>query len=184
MAAGKVDSPLRAGEKSRLFFALWPDDSIRKSLAATAATMHGFLRGRATPKEKFHLTLVFLGDVGAAERAALSRPPAQIARKFTLVLDRWGCWAHNGIGWVAPREIPEPLVALVDGLETWLGKTGYSLEQRAHRPHVTLIRKATVAALPDLPSPILWPVREYVLLHSRRDFAGSTYEILGRWPLG
>ncbi|MEQ1879958.1 MAG: RNA 2',3'-cyclic phosphodiesterase [Burkholderiales bacterium] len=171
-------------EKSRLFFALWPDDSIRKSLAATAATMNAFLRGRATREENLHLTLVFLGDVHAAKIPALLSPAAPSALTFNLLLDHWGCWAHNGIGWVAPSDIPGPLAGLVDDLATWLGKMGYVLERRAYRPHVTLVRKARAAALPDLPATIIWPVREFVLLQSRQDFADSKYEILGRWPLG
>jgi RNA 2',3'-cyclic 3'-phosphodiesterase len=170
--------------KSRVFFALWPDDSIRKSLATTAATMNLLLRGRATPEANLHLTLVFLGHVDAAQVPALLSPVAQTVKQFDLILDRWGHWPHNGIGWLAPSKIPGPLAGLVDSLETWLNKMGYVMEQRAYRPHVTLIRKARAAALPDLPAIITWPVRGFVLLQSRQDSAGSTYNILGRWPLG
>jgi 2'-5' RNA ligase len=47
----------------RLFFALWPSAEEQRALAQAAHKAARYSGGRATPEEKLHLTLVFLGSV-------------------------------------------------------------------------------------------------------------------------
>lgn len=170
-------------ERARVFFALWPDAGTRTALAAAARRLQRALHGRRTRDDSIHLTLAFLGDLPLDRLGALLAPPAIAAVPFTLVLDRCGCWPRNGIGWVAPGEMPPALDALAEGLGTWLRAAGFRMEERPFRPHVTLIRDAHCVALPDNIAPIEWRVKAFVLLRSTRAAAGSRYEIIGRWPL-
>ena len=146
--------------------------------------MHGALQGRPTRSESIHLTLAFLGDVDIADLPRLLNPPREIApASFGLTLDDWGCWARNGIGWCAPSCMPEPLGALAANLERWLRESGFTLERRAFKPHVTLLRKARCARMEQAIVPVSWQVNEFVLVRSRALPRESHYEVIGRWPL-
>src|SRR6185503_9972246 len=66
--ARRVDAQAPAGGV-RLFFAAWPPPR-------TAAALHEWskaLRGRATPAEKIHLTLAFLGEADLEKATAAGR---------------------------------------------------------------------------------------------------------------
>ena len=56
---------MQAGESAqRLFFALWPDPAVRAALAGVTARLP-LPRGRLTPPQNLHVTLVFLGAAAA-----------------------------------------------------------------------------------------------------------------------
>jgi 2'-5' RNA ligase len=88
-------------------------------------------------------------------------------------------WKHNQIVWAGPRTIPAPLEGLVASLHGRLRDASFVLEKRPFAAHITLIRKASAAALPPLPR-VEWPAREFVLVRSK---PGSRYEIVERFPL-
>ncbi len=182
-AGGGVRQALSAGTH-RVFFALWPGAGVRAGLARAARKMHRTLGGRCTRADSIHLTLAFLGDVGVDSLPRLLAPPAGVfTSAFRVTLDQWGCWARNGIGWTAPSQVPESLRELAENLEGWLRGAGFELEQRAFAPHVTLVRKAQCAPLPDLVAPIAWQVDEFALIQSHLMPGGSRYRKLGVWPL-
>ncbi len=157
---------------------------MRAALVRTATQMHGAFHGRLTRDDSVHLTLVFLGNVDASRLPTLLMPPARIATpKFTLVLDRWGGWRRNRVGWVAPAATPDSLRVLVANLEEWLAGAGYALERRAFAAHVTLVRDAQVTPMPAPMPPIPWPVNDFALVRSHIAAGGSRYEVVGRWPL-
>lgn len=54
----------------RLFFALWPDELVKRQLATLSKELDASRSGRWTRPDNLHLTLQFLGSV----------PPAAIAR--------------------------------------------------------------------------------------------------------
>lgn len=141
------------------------------------------LGGRRTRDDSIHLTLAFLGDVGVQRLPDLAVPPLKDLKPFTLTLDRCGCWPHNGIGWMAPSQIPNQLQRLVFAMEGWLQGVGFALEERPYRPHVTLVRKAECVPLTQAIEPIIWRAEEFVLVRSVLDPNGSRYEIIGRRPL-
>jgi 2'-5' RNA ligase len=145
--------------------------------------MHRVLRGSAARDDAMHLTLAFIGDVGVDKVARLLAPPEAMAPAFTLRLDDWGCWARNGIGWMAPSHSPAALRDLAANLQAWLRSIGFALEHRAFTPHVTLIRKAQCAPLPAPLAPIEWQVSEFALIRSRLAPTGASYEIMRTWPL-
>ena len=146
--------------------------------------MHRVVGGRRTGDDSIHLTLAFVGDVDSVRLAELLAPPADLTvNPFTLTLDRWGCWPRNRIAWVAPSRVPDPLQELIAGMEAWLLGSGYEMDARPFNPHVTLVRKAHCAPLPE-PAPCMeWKISDFVLVRSTLAPDGSRYEIIGRWPL-
>ncbi len=184
MAAGNgVRQALSTGTQ-RVFFALWPDARVRAALAQAARRMHRVSQGQRTRDGSIHLTLAFLGAVDVENLPRLLAPPAGVfTSAFLLTLDDWGCWARNGVGWAAPSHIPGPLRSLAANLEAWLRGAGFELKQRPFTPHVTLVRKAQCAPLPDSMPPVDWQVEDFVLVRSTLSPEGSRYQSIGRWPL-
>jgi len=184
MAAGGGVRQALSASTQRLFFALWPDARVRAELAQAAQRMHRAVEGRCSRDDSLHLTLAFLGDVDAKYLPRLLAPPVVVLTPaFLLKLDQWGCWSRNGIGWAASSRLPDSLRDLAENLEGWLRSAGLDLERRTFTPHVTLVRKAQCAPLPDDMAPIAWHVSEFVLIHSQLQPGGSCYRTLGAWPL-
>lgn len=168
----------------RVFFAFWPDDAVRNALAGTARKMHRVLHGRRTRDESIHLTLAFLGEVDIDEFGRLKALPGTLLTEaFTVTIDRWDCWPRNGIGWAGPGATPEPMRRLAENLGAWLRSEGFQQERRPFTPHITLIRNAQYAAMPEPLSPIEWPVKELVLVRSQLLPRGAQHEIVMRWEL-
>lgn len=146
--------------------------------------MQAAVGGRITRTDSIHLTLAFLGDIDSSRLGELLAPPPAIAvGRFAVELDRLGAWHHNGIGWVAPVLTPEPLADLQMRLSDWLESIGFTLERRAFKPHVTLVRKSTGKVATAAIESMRWPVDEYVLVQSTLDATGSRYEVMGRFAL-
>jgi 2'-5' RNA ligase len=161
----------------RLFFAAWPPPETAGALARWA----GQLEGRATPAEKIHLTLAFLGGAQPDKASAVARRVR--GRRHALPIEVAKYWKHNEIVWCGPRETPAELTALVESLHLELYRAEFILERRAFAAHVTLVRKAPrPAALPPLPA-VDWPVHELTLVRSSVSSKGSTYEVVERFPL-
>ena len=161
----------------RLFFAAWPPPQ-------TAAALHewsGRLRGRATPAANIHLTLAFLGEADPARAIAAAKRVRGSRHELPIEASRYV--KRNEMIWVAPRECPAALAALVKALQLELYRAEFILERRPFAAHVTLLRKAEPQkALPPLPA-VAWPVHEFVLVRSQVSSRGSTYEPVERFPL-
>jgi 2'-5' RNA ligase len=171
-----------------VFFGLMPDDSTRGRMVETVDALraaHG-PQGRWLKPARYHMTLHFLGTfselpegrIAAAIRAAEGlRAPA-----FDLVLDRAGSFS-GGIGWLGCARTEPPLQQLWDELRQALARERVSTKGHARfTPHVTVVRDSR-DAMPDVPiEPILWPVREVMLIDSELG-ARNEYRPLGRWQL-
>lgn len=136
--------------------------------------------------DTLHSTLVFLGDVEKSSLEVL-RLVAKGAntRGFELKLTAAHYWGHNHIVYAAPDETPHPLAELVRELEGKLRKHHFHIEDRAYKPHVTLLRNAQWRdePLPSMPA-VSWKFNDFVLVQSRRDEEGATYyEVLARFPM-
>ena len=168
----------------RVFFALWPDRSVNIALSDAARRMHRVVGGTRTRNDSIHLTLAFVGDVDGEQLTGLLAPPLRLTvTRFTLTLDCWGCWPRNGIAWVAPSRVPDPLRELAAGMAAWLRAAGFEVDDRPFNPHVTLVRKAQCAPFSDSAPSMQWRVEDFVLVRSTLAPDGSRYEIIGRWPL-
>ena len=168
----------------RLFFALQPEPSVRDGLQGIAAALPEH-RGRPVHPADRHITLVFLGEIGPEQRACAERAAAGIrARPFEMIIDRVGYWPRPRILWAGCSQTPEPLVALVHGLQQALLACGFRPERRPYAPHVTLARKAHKFSGGELEAPLAWPVGSFVLMGSDLDAPPPRYRVLARWTLG
>lgn len=181
---------------ARVFFALWPDDGLRKSLVKASGRLHALHGGRRMRPESLHLTLVFVGQVEAwriPDLVAMARDLR--AKRFTIHFDKAECWRHNHIGCLGAGETPENLQTLVQSLEEGLSALEIPFDRRAYRPHITLLRNADcrreMAAAAGkgepgnnpAPEAVTWAARDFVLVRSSLRPEGALYEELGRWPL-
>ena len=69
----------------RSFIALEPPVSLREDIAALARQLKASVRGRFTPRENFHVTLAFLGDVTERELADAMGVLDEAASRFDPV---------------------------------------------------------------------------------------------------
>ena len=170
--------------RQRLFFALWPDDSVRQSLASIASKSLK-RRGRKVPAENLHLTLAFLGYVSPEVRGRVeSMADGITAAPFTLEFTHLGVWPRPRVIWSGCEQTPLALTALVDALRRGLKACGVKPEVRPYRVHLTLARKASVA--PDFGeahAPVSWSVEGFHLVESKTLSSGAEYKILRSWPL-
>lgn len=167
-------------DPARLFLALWPDAPARRALHAWQQALRWPPDARLTAPPHLHLTLHFIGNVPRARLPELASSLVQPFTPFDWVLDDFAVW-HHGIAVLQPSgEVPAALVELHAGLADALHSLALPVETRPFRPHVTLARHGSGAALPDgaiAPPPVHWRVHEgYVLAES----AGG-YHVLQRF---
>ncbi len=164
----------------RLFFALWPDDLVRKQISLLQAQSGGV--GFTTPIENLHATLAFLGEVDRAKIPVFLDAAAKIhCAPFTLELDTREWLKQSQICWLGASKVPERLQTLVSDLQQTLKPTGYQPEQQAFRLHVTLKRRVTRAMRPINFKPIRWRVSRFVLVESVRKSSGAEYRVIHSW---
>lgn len=163
---------------ARLFFALWPDEALRRQIAAYQQP-----EGRVVTAANWHITLLFLGAVGSAQQQALEQEAAAVrVPPFSLQLDRLGCWRRAGIIWLAPSTAPQALLELHQRLKAIATAVGIAIETRPYRPHLTLARQAPAVPLQEI-TPIPWVASEFCLVESITDQRGARYVVRRRWPL-
>ncbi|AUY32599.1 RNA 2',3'-cyclic phosphodiesterase [Pseudomonas sp. PONIH3] len=126
----------------RLFFALSLGEEQRRGISQWRRGL-GLRGGKPVPSENFHVTLLFLGDVDAAQVPAvcavvdaLRLPEA----KLRLVLDQLQVWPRASALVLAPAQAPLALRQLVYDLQQALLPLGIEPSVREYRPHLTLSR--------------------------------------------
>jgi 2'-5' RNA ligase len=166
----------RAASKSlRLFYALWPDETVRTALTALQAP----LQGRLTRPANLHLTLAFLGSQPASVLPTLQEILRGVpGSEMTLVLDRVDYFSRQRIAWAGLQHVPAPLTALHAGLNALLVRHHIGFDQHsAFKPHLTLARDA--APPPDSPcEPVLWQANQVALVQSVNEDGGVCYRVL------
>ena len=167
----------------RLFFALWPDDALRRDIAEVATQRQG-AGARAVRSDRYHMTLHFLGDCEALPATTCATLLAaadaiQAPGPFDVLLDRIGSFDAGRVAWLGCSAVPAPLSQLHRQLcaafaDARIGSTPAT----GFVPHVTVGRGAR--RMIDGPiAPLRWRVADFVLI----DSAGGEYRRLGRWPL-
>ena len=176
----------------RLFFALWPDAGTRASIANAAAAVPVARGARFVPRENYHLTLAFVGEVASSRLALLLQMGhRQRAAGCTIEIDAYDYWPEPQVLLAVARETPAALIALCTQLHGELALHRASLNPGRRRPpqltplrvHVTLARK--VAQAPVLPamSPFRWSARSFSLVRSDTSGAHAVYTVVDTWPL-
>ncbi|HEV8694723.1 MAG TPA: RNA 2',3'-cyclic phosphodiesterase [Lysobacter sp.] len=178
------------GIAHNLFFGLMPDDGTSKRMSAAVERLRSqhAPHGRWLKSHRYHMTLHFLGSfqplredlvANACKAAAGVRSPA-----FDLVLNQAGSFPRNRVGWLGCAQTDASLQHLWEGLRQALAQKHVKVDGASQfKPHVTVLRDAK-DALPLQPiEPIVWPVRQFVLVDSQLG-SRNVYEPLGSWPLG
>jgi 2'-5' RNA ligase len=130
------------------------------------------------------VTLEFLGSVASARMAAAIDAAAAVqAGSCEVLFDKVEHWRRPEVLCLVASEVPPSLVALVSQLRSGLAARGFEPEHRTFRAHLTLARKVARAVVVPAFEPIRWPAREFALVESVTDRAGSRYLPLERWPL-
>lgn len=182
-------------ETVRVFFAIWPDAAAQSRLAELAKRLEAVCDGRKVRAENIHLTLVFLGEVSVGRLDALCLAANEVqgagVRAFDFAVEAIRYWKHNRIAYAGTARASQELLDLVSALQSALSAAGFSFDRQTYIPHITLVRKARCPAsstelstdLPELAQPVVWPVREWVLVKSEQTSGRSVYIPIGRWPL-
>lgn len=158
----------------RLFFALWPADSVRQSIADHLSFFS--IPGRATDPDNWHITLAFLGQVEMAQRRLYEHAANAIeGSAFELKLDRMGYFYRARTLWLGASVFPEPLRDLHRRLIDALNRACYQSDPRPWKAHVTLARKAPPPEALPQPEPVLWPVTSFCLMRSVTRAGGARY---------
>lgn len=162
--------------------------------------------GRGTVRwvrpQGIHLTLKFLGDVGAArteEIAGAVRSVTERHRPFQVEVGGVGCFPGPGrprVLWVGVKEPAGALAKLQGEVEAGLAALGFPREDRPFSPHLTLARVRREASpveaakagafVAGLPSEILGEVEvgRVTLFRSELRPAGPVYTALAVANLG
>jgi len=190
-------------QRIRTFIAVDTDPAIRK---AARGLIDRLRQSGADVKwvepEKLHLTVKFLGDVGADEIAevcgAVEKAVADAA-PFPLELRGLGVFPNvhrPQTIWLGAGEGDDRMAELAERIETVLEPFRFRRETRRYRTHLTLGRLRRegggtgVGELGRLLAELRgyeagrMPVEELVVFSSELTRAGPIYEAMGRAPLG
>lgn len=169
--------------KQRLYFALWPDEAVRAALDRHIKEFRPE-GGRRVARERWHITVLFLGNITEERRVCVERVAAAVtASRFGLRLDRCGFWPRSGVLWLGAANPPQGLLDLAACLNAAASDCGIVLDQRPFKPHLTLWRE--VRRCGPLPEMVMtdWAVNEFCLVQSVNDAHGARYVVLQSWPL-
>lgn len=139
----------------------------------------------AIPPANFHMTLAFLGHIDDRQHETLIEKLSDLRyQPFSFTLDVTGIWNGPKILFAAPSSPPEELMALAKGVRKAAHQSGIGIEGKGFEPHVTLIRKATVATpLPLFPPGIECQIDNFHLFESVSGPRGVSYPIRHSWSL-
>ena len=170
--------------RHRVFYAVWPTDSVRSALSHCIQRLAGKTKARWVPPENLHTTLRFIGSVSATQLERMCSQSELDAEAFTLQLTRLRYRPRRELVWLEPSVVLPEWVALGASLRAALGSDCESNNERPSAPHVTLGRKVCVTApLPRAVQTIVWPVESVVLVESTLRPSGAEYHVLRRWRL-
>lgn len=171
-------------EFCRLFFALWPDQTVREAIAKEMEIQRRSIKGRWIDAFNLHMTLHFLGNI-KADRIACFHQNAQAlqASQFSLSIDRYGYFDRPKVLWLGCRKTPQALLDLQNSLGEHLIECDFQAERRTFNPHITLARKLDrPVGFPEM-SQIKWPVDRFALIESVPIDRGVQYQVLETYPL-
>lgn len=167
---------------SRLFFALWPGEQLQTQLLQWQSAI--VTTGKKVPKERLHLTLVFLGDTPQETVDDLLQTAAQIDHPaFELTLDSIGYFKRPRILWVGPSAPPNSVFILHQKIAAIVQACGLSLPPEEFKPHITLARKAERPDDIDHCRSLNWRVEEFCLVESHVTESGPEYRVIKTFPL-
>lgn len=177
----------------RLFVAVDVPEAALEHLDAAVAAVRDVHRGlRWVPSGRWHLTLAFLGEVDDGTLDRLTTRLERVSRRhrpLTLRFAGAGRFSSRVL-WAGVQGDRDELRHLAGSVSAAARKAGLLVDDRVHRPHVTLARGRTtsldlrplVAALAGYEGPD-WVASSISLVRSHLG-PDPRYEVLRSWPLG
>lgn len=166
---------------SRLFFALWPDETTRLKLIQLNKSFQN-QNINPIPPFNYHVTLVFLGNVTATVECAIKEQATNItATPFEVVFNHLERWEKPKVLCLTNLQPPQALIDLSLTLNNAANSCGIETDSRPYRPHITLARhvhKFTDQAC----HPIHWQADSFCLVESCSEKEGVVYKVKQRWP--
>jgi 2'-5' RNA ligase len=175
---------VREKKDIRLYFALWPQETVRQRLQEAATTIEVDSRGRRVPRANLHLTLHFIGNVYFEQMECLQRAARLVrAPAFDLTIDRQGYFHKPRVAWLGCSNPPAALDDLHRQLGEHLQSCDYRPELRPYQPHVTVARKLGPIASEASFAPLDWQVSEFALIEVQAIDNGVQYRAVETYPL-
>jgi len=155
-------------DTKRIFFALWPDDEIRKEISqAFQSSAYSKAEGQLYNLQNLHLTLHFIGNVSAEQYTCLIEAAEKVEfTEFTLSLDKFGVFEKAKVFWLGSSDIPAELTHLHSELGEYLSHCDYKCEDRVYTPHVTLMHKTKYLKIEENVKLVSWRVSRFALVES------------------
>lgn len=168
----------------RLFFALWPDDRVRREIVARRDAIALNTGGRPMLPDTLHLTLLFIGEAAELKVPTLMACGDRVrAPSFHLTIDARSHFKRAHLAWLGSTELPAELIHLHDVLKNEIVREGFALDDQPFQPHITVARNCMHFPSPSPIDPIAWAVESFVLIDSRNTPAGPMYRVLKYWHL-
>jgi 2'-5' RNA ligase len=176
----------------RLFVGLAVDEAVKGTLERLTLRMRAKDDGlRWSTPDQWHVTLVFLGEVGDDARAKLVRELGVVRQPgLTLRMERLGVFERAGI-LHAEVEVSAELLRLYGAVAAAVRRVGLNVEERPYRAHVTLARSRnreggkTIALLRHSAEQqrlsVRWQAAEFLLYESQLSPGGSRYVVRERF---
>lgn len=168
----------------RAFIALEPPEGFVEDVAAMARMLSAAVEGRFVPRQNYHVTLAFLGDIDEAQaRGAMDAIDEACAEAAAVPMrpDGLGKFgrASDATLWLGLAPDAE-LAGLADRLREALRLRGIGFDDKPFLPHITLARRARLpkGALPELAFPLPCNAARVTLFKSTLSRDGAQYKPL------
>lgn len=166
----------------RIFIALEIPPLMQDELAGMVRPLRASMPGRFIPRENWHVTLAFLGDVPETLLPDVEDALDTAARGIggiTLAPDRLGKFGRSADAsfWLGLADDPR-LTALATRLREELREREIGFDDRPFLPHITLARRTRVPKgdLPPLPFPGPALATRVAVFKSTLSHEGASYE--------
>lgn len=129
--------------RMRVFVALQLPDKTRQNLSRSAETLRHFDKGgKFVPAANYHITLSFLGEVADDDLIYVQAAMDKVAHMTapTMAVSQISVLRASDIV-CAKFRYDKALTELHEALAEELESRRFTVEHRAYRPHVTLVRK-------------------------------------------
>ena len=125
----------------RLFISVNFDQNTKDRFIKIQKSLMKMGKGRLTPPENLHLTLIFLGEVPDEKLPLLSDALKTVeVSPFEIKAARIGTFSEESELWWAGVEGNRKLNDLQTRISAVLSECGFKLGNDKYRPHVTLVR--------------------------------------------
>ncbi len=159
-------------DKVKLFIGLPCTDDVRKKLAQIAEKIRlADPEARIIPKENFHLTLAFIGDVPRSQIDVIKKAlPKTVKENEAWFITHVGSFHRHDLIFASGKSTPY-LDELCKEVRLSLSEVGIRFDGNSFKPHISLARKTTFAGKIEF-EPIFMAILPPVLYESRQDSRG------------